>query len=224
MWPSVDSGPRWQRVTQRILTVLLALAGFYVMVEFIQRAMQPRIEPLKIAPRRLSPDYYVYPPKSYVRSLADARALAGKPFWVRDGYRWTCTPGPETLLPMEKLLARRAIRRQGQVWLQFDRQGRPCSIPISTGDSFFLDEIFLVRDPREVYKDWKPDTWRKIEQHRAEPGMTEHQINFSVGYGALVRQLSQDGDARRVVDHLGGPQKFRITYEYGIARQVEALR
>src|SRR3989442_12776330 len=124
MWPISKLEPGWQRNTQRVLLVGLILAGIYLAVVFVQRARPPQL-PAKPAPLPLSPDYYVLPPKSYVRSLADARGLVGKPLWVREGYRWQCPPGPETLGPMEKVVPRRAFERNRQVWLEFVRDGRP---------------------------------------------------------------------------------------------------
>ena len=91
------------------------MAGLYVTVVFVERARQARYTPPKAKPLPLSPDYYVLPPKSYVRSLAGARELVGKPLWVRAGYRWPCVPGEDTLGPMEKLTPRRAFERQLQL-------------------------------------------------------------------------------------------------------------
>lgn len=212
-----------QRLIQRILTVGMILSGIYLAIVFIGRWREPKLERPKPVVLPLSPDYFVVPPKSYVRSLTDAKALVGKPLWVRVGYFWTCTPGPGTLGPMEKLVPVRAFARGGRTWLEFRRGGRPCAVAIATGDYFYLDEMFLIKDPHEVYKDWSAATWEKIAQHRAEPGMTEHQISFALGAGELVRGLSGRGDAHRVVDYTAGETHARVTYEYGVAKQVEPL-
>jgi hypothetical protein len=225
MWQSgdFDPRPRWQRYTQRVLITGLLLASFYTILVFVQRSFQPDGFARKKGPLPLSSDHWVVLPKSYARSLADVRAWVGKPLWVREGYRWVCTPGPETLEPMEKLTARRAIERQGQVWLEFDRAGRACAIQVSAGETFFLDEIFLIRDPREVFSDWKPEVWKKIAERRIETGMTETQITFALGYGVLNRKLSQPGDSWRVVEYTGGPDRWRVSYEYGVARALWPL-
>jgi len=222
MWPKSD-WPLWHRITQWVLAAALALASLYVAGVFIERWRQPAKSAAKPGLLPLSPDYWVMPPKSYVRSLKDARAFLGKPLWVREGYRWTCSPGPETLDPMERLVPQRVFARSREVWLEFTRGGRRCAIPVSAGDTFFLDEIFLIRDPREVYKDWPAEAWNRIAERRIEPGMTETQITFSLGYGVLVRGLSGYGDAHRVVDHIGGERRMRVTYEYGIAKAVQPL-
>ncbi len=226
MWQRSDFDPRpgWQRNTQRVLITGLILAAFYVVMVFVERSFQPGGPARqKAGPKPLSPDYWVYPPKSFVRSLADVRAWVGKPLWVREGYRNVCTPGPDTLGPMERVLPRRAFERNRQVWLEFDRGGRPCALAVSARDQFFLDEIFLIKDPHEVYPDWSPEAWRKIEERRIEPGMTETQITFALGVGLLNRGLSEPGDTWRVMDYTGGDKHMRVAYVYGVAKQVSPL-
>jgi len=208
-------------VVQRILTLALIGSGVYLAVEFVRRAPDRRGVRPKPAPLPLSPDYWVLPPKSYVRDLRSARELIGKPLWVREGYRWTCSPGEGTLGPMERVVVKRPFRRGKDVWLELEREGGRCGVPVSTGDSFFPDEIFLIRDPREVYKHWTAEDWKRIAERRVQAGMTETQITFALGYGILVRELSRPGDEHRVVDHIGGQPRARVTYQYGVARKVE---
>ncbi len=214
---------KWLRLLRRIGAVGLLVSILYVAAVFLGRWRERSALPPKPAVLPLSPDYYVAPPKSYVWSLADARALAGKPLWVREGYRWPCTPGTETLGPMEKLTPRRAFQKGGQVWLEFVRSGRPCAVPIAIGDHFFLDEIFFIKDPHEVYKEWTPESWKRIEERRIDPGMTETQITFALGVGQLVKDLSRQGDPHRVVDYTGGDRHVRVVYAYGVAKQVDPL-
>ncbi|SRR5579884_102879 len=213
----------WQRQTQRVLTAGLILSALYVAGVFIERALEPKRPRPRPQTLPLSSDYYVALPKSYLRDFADAEALAGKALWVREGYRWLCRPGG-ALGPMEKVVVRRAYRKRGQVWLEVVRDQQPaCSLPISSGSQFFLDDIFLIKDPHQIYKDWTPEIWEKIAAHRAEPGMTEAQITFALGYGELVRELSEPGEAHRVVDYTHGEKSIRVTYVYGVAKQVEPL-
>jgi hypothetical protein len=182
--------------------------------------MQNQTPPQQVLP--LSPDYYVVPPKSYVSSLADVRAFAGKPLWVRDGYWWKCPPG-EPLGPMERVVASRAYDQGGKIWLRIRREKQPaCAVAVSSKGRFLFDEMFLIKDPHEVYKDWTPAVWEKINEHRVETAMTETQIKFAVGYGEIAPELSE-GDARRVVDYKAGAKHARVTYAYGVAKQVEAL-
>jgi hypothetical protein len=217
----MEDRPRWQHYVQRVLAAGLVFAALYLAFIFIGRLQESSHVPPKPKPLPLSPDYYVLPPKSYVRSLADARAFAGQPLWVRTGYRWTCAPQPDLLGPLEELAPTRAFERRGQVWLEFNRNGQPCAVAISSGERFILDDIFFIKDPHTIYKDWSAETWKKIETRQIEPGMTETQITFALGFGLLARGLSSRGDAYRVVDHTSGEPKLRITYEYGVATHVE---
>ncbi len=213
--------PRWQRNVLIILGVVLLAAGLRVVVIFVNRAQSDKASRPAVAPLPLSPDYYVFPPKSLVRSLADAKEFVGKPLWVRDGYRWTCTPGTQALGPIEKLTVSRVFQRGGQVWVEFLQDGHPCPIAISAGDRFYLDEIFFIKDPHEIYKDWTPETWKKIADRRIEPGMTETQITFAIGYGIPVE--GRAGEPRRVVDYTAGDRHARVAYLYGIAKRVDPL-
>jgi len=213
------------RMIQRVLNVSLIVTSLYVANFFFQRSREKR-QPVprpqsKTLP--LSPDYYVVPPKSYVRDLADVRAFAGKPLWVREGYRWLCPPG-KPLGPMEKVIASGAYEKNGQVWLKLGRGGQPaCSLAISSKNRFFLDEIFFIKDPHGVYRDWSPDTWNKIAARQIEPEMTQTQITFALGMGELVPGLSETGGARTVIDYTATEKHLRVTYAYGVAKQVERL-
>lgn len=216
---------KW-RIIQRILNVSLILASLYVAGVFIERRRQLKqmkdqsLAQQKVLP--LSPDYYVVPPKSYVRNLADLQAFAGKPLWVRDGYWWKCPPDTP-LGPMERVVATGAYEQKGELWLKLSRGGQaPCSVAVSSKGRLLFDGMFLIKDPREIYKDWTPDTWKKIEERRIEPGMTEAQIKFALGYGEIVPGLS-GGDADRVVDYKSGEKHVRVTYAYGVAKRVEGL-
>ena len=213
---------KWQRNVQIALAVALLIAALRVAVIFVNRSRASRPSRPVAAPLPLSPDYYVLPPKSLVRSSADVKEFVGKPLWVRDGYRWTCAPGSQVLGPIEKLTVTRVFQRAGQVWLEFLKEGRPCAVAISAGDRFYLDEIFFIKDPHEIYKDWPPEAWNKIAERRLEPGMTETQITFALGYGKPVE--GRASESRTVVEYTEGDRHARVTYQYGIAKRVEPLR
>jgi hypothetical protein len=214
--------PRWQRNVLIVLGVVLLAAALRLVVILVNRALSAKASRPAVASLPLSPDYYVLPPKSMVRSLADVKEFVGKPLWVRDGYRWTCMPGSQILGPIEKLTVTRVFQRAGQVWLEFSKEGRPCAVAISAGDRFYLDEIFFIKDPHEIYKDWTTEAWKKIAERRLEPGMTETQITFALGYGKPVE--GRAGESRTVVEYTEGDRHARVTYHYGIAKRVEPLR
>jgi hypothetical protein len=53
--------------------------------------------------------------------------------------------------------------------------------------------------------------------------MTETQITFALGVGILNRGLSEPGDTWRVMDYTAGDKQMRVTYVYGVAKQVTPL-
>ncbi|MCG8648585.1 MAG: hypothetical protein MI861_02055, partial [Pirellulales bacterium] len=73
----------------------------------------------------------------------------------------------------------------------------PCEIAISAGGRFYVDELFFIEDPRELFDDWPPEVWEKVAAHQVEPGMSEYQAAFALGVG-IVRESSKDGRFRVV--------------------------
>lgn len=182
-----------------------------------------------VATRRVNPDYFVYPKPARPADLAAVRALAGKPVWVREGYRWEIDQPPQELLePMEKLLVLAAARRPvapgfERVHLVFRREkgGESLSVPVGQYNRktreyiFWFDEMFLMQDPRELYSHWKPETWEAIARHEAREGMTEAQITFSLGAGRPVEKESSGSN--RVMEYRHG---VKVTYRDGVATEI----
>ena len=194
----------------------------YVYLERWSRAPVQRNQPRKVT---IQPDLYVYLPKSYVSTLESARKLVGKPLWVREGYRWNYEPGDKTLGPIEKIMPTGVRSSGGNVLLEFEKDGESCSVPISTGNRFFVDAVFFLKDPRELYSHWSDEDWQKIAAHQVEKGMTETQVTFAAGVGQNIR--SSPGGITRVVDYTLGKEEgvppVRVTFREGIADQVEPL-
>ena len=194
----------------------------YVYLERWSRAPVQRNQPRKVT---IQPDLYVYLPKSYVSSLESARKLVGKPLWVREGYRWNYEPADKTLGPIEKIRPTGVRASGGNVLLEFEKDGESCTVPISTGNLFFVDAVFFLKDPRELYDHWTDEDWQKVLAHRVEKGMTETQVTFAAGVGQNIR--SSPGGITRVVDYTLGKEEgvppVRVTFREGIAEQVEPI-
>src|SRR5947207_4280162 len=104
------------QIKQRIqisLIVLLLLATVRVAYIFHERksaAMAPHRDD---GSRALTSDEYVYPKKFYAYDLASAKALVGKPVWIKQGYgnlvypvtngRADLSGGKASLLPIEQI-------------------------------------------------------------------------------------------------------------------------
>ena len=216
----------WVQTIGVSLKVGLVLALVYLGAVYYQRWNRPALERAKPAERKIPADYYVYPPKSYVSDAESAeRNLTGKPLWVKEGYRWKADPADGLLSPLEKIVPTKIVTRGDDVLLEFERDGRPVRLPISAGPRFFVDDIFFLKDPRELYNHWPAEVWQKIARHDVEVGMTEHQVAFSAGAGSLVRA---SGDQTvRVIEYTlresAGLPRLRVTFRDGVAEQVEQL-
>ena len=214
---------RWVGPTRIALRVALAVAVAYLGATFYERATRPRLERKQRPVRKIHPDAYVYPPKSYVTSLQSAQKLIGKPLWVKEGFRWAYQPGNEVLGPLEKIVPTRVRQAGREVRLIFEKGGTSYTLPIGAGGQFFVDELFLLKDPRELWTHWSDEDWRMIEAHVVEPGMSEYQVVFSVGAGNII-QASRHS-TRRIVDYKLGAEAgiapVRVTYQDGVVERVD---
>ena len=213
----------WIQAVQALLKLGLVATGIYLAFVYYDR-WSARL-PVEERREQLlkNPDYYVFPPRSYVSDLASARKLVGKPLWVKEGYRWTYEPDDKPLGPLEKIVPTAVRQRGGEVVIDFEKHGKRATMPIGSQVGFVVDELFFIEDPREIFKHWTAEDWEKIEAHKAETGMTEYQITSAIGGGSLVPSLSSA--KRRVVDYklcaLDDISPVRVYYDEGVAERVE---
>jgi len=217
--------PSWVSWVGRSLKIGLLISLVYVGVVFYQRWSRSPLQPEKKEEVNLHEDMYVHPKKSYVTDAESARGLIGDRLWVREGYRWTCEPCDEPLKPLEKVTPT-GVRESGdQVLLEFRRDGKLVTLPIGKGGRMFVDNIFFIEDPQTLYDHWDAETWRKIENHEVETGMSEFQITFALGAGRLAR--TSPGGQTRVVDYTArqaaGLDPIRVTYRDHVALRIEKL-
>ncbi len=216
----------WVKTVGASLKVGIVLALLYLGVVYYQRWNRPSLERAKPAERVIPADYYVYPPKSYVSDAESAkRRLLGQPLWVREGYRWIPEPGDKPLAPLEKIVPAKIVTRGEQALLEFEREGHMARLPVSAGQRFFVDDIFFLKDPKELYGHWPPEVWEKISRHEVEIGMTEHQVAFSAGAASVVRTSTDQ--TVRVVEYSArksaGLAALRVTYRNDVAEKIEPL-
>jgi hypothetical protein len=216
---------KWARAIRFGLRAGLVTAVLVVGVEYYRRWTRPSLE--REEPQRIErvEDFYVYPPKSYVTDLESARKLVGQPLWVIEGYRWRAQPGGRLLEPLERIVPK-AFERQGQeAVLRFERNGSVESIAVGAPSRLYIDDMFFIEDPKELYSHWPAEIWRKVEDHEIELGMTEFQVAFALGAGHTIRSSPQG--VTRVVEYTvceqAGLQPVRITFQNGRAEEIEAL-
>lgn len=225
-WSSLDS--EWFYRLRLILKVGLVIGALMVGYHFYQRhrianSIAQRDEPKRI---ELPADLFAFVPKSYVTDLESARRkLVGEPLWIKEGYRWSYDPGGRLFEPLERVVPQAVVVRGGEVRLVFDRGGSEASFPIGTPERVFVDDIFFVKDPREIYEHWTDEMWRKAADGVVELGMSEIQIGFTLGVGEFVRQ--SPGGATRVVDYKqcreAGLDPVRVTFERHVATAIDPL-
>ena len=215
----------WKDWLQGIGKIGVALALVYLGYVYLERWSRAPVQPNQPQKVTIHPDLYVYLPKSYVSSLESARKLVGKPLWVKEGYRWNYKPGDKTLGPIEKIVPSGVRARGGNVLLEFEKEGKSYTVAVSAGNYFYVDEVFFLKDPHELYGHWSDEDWQKIRAHQVEEGMTVSQVTFAAGAGQIVR--SSPGGKTRIVDYTLGKEygvpPVRVTFRDGIAGQVEPL-
>ena len=221
------SGEVWWFWFRLAIKVTLVVGAVYLAYHFYEKH---RIANMTIGEqprkRNLPSDAFVFGPKSYATDLASARErLTGKPLWVREGYRWMYQPGERLFEPLERVVPLAFEARGREVVLLFEKEGERCSFVIGTGQRVFVDDIFFVKDPREIYDHWTDEMWDEAAKGVVEVGMSEVRIGFALGVGEVVRQ--SPGGMTRIVDYkrgaAAGLEPVRVTYRDHVAASIEPL-
>ena len=216
----------WVDVVSVSLKVGIGLALLYLLFVYGQRWMRDPVQREEAEKVELHPDLYVYPAKSYISSFETAQSkLVGQPLWVKEGYRWQYEPGDKVFEPLEKVVPTRVFREGGSVYIEFERDGQPARFGIGRSDRFYVDEIFFIEDPRELYDHWTDEQWAKVERGEVEQGMSEFQVAFARGAGDVT--AASPNASHKVVEYRGGADKglkpVRVTFRNGVAQSVEPI-
>ncbi len=221
------SGEEWLFWFRLSLKVTLVVGAVYLAYHFYERHRIANMtigeQPTK---RSLPSDAFVFVPKSYATNLTSARErLTGKPLWIREGYRWVYQPGDVLFEPLERIVPSAFEVRGGEVVLLFEEAGERRSFVIGTQQRVFVDEIFFVKDPRQIYDHWTDEMWAEAAQGVVATGMSEVRIGFALGVGQVVRQ--SPGGMTRIVDYkqcaAAGLDPVRVTYRDHVAESIEPL-
>lgn len=221
------AGDEWLFWFRLAIKVALVVGAVYLAYHFYERNRIANMtigeQPTK---RNLPSDAFVFVPKSYATDLASARErLTGKPLWVREGYRWAYQPGERLFEPLERVVPLAFETRGREVVLLFEKEGERHSFVIGTVQRVFVDDIFFVKDPKEIYDHWTDEMWDAAAQGIVEVGMSEVRIGFALGVGQVVRQ--SPGGMTRIVDYkqcaAAGLEPVRVTYRDHVAASIEPL-
>ena len=214
----------WVRLVVKVALVFGALYVGYHLYERNRLAnigKEPEVKKIE-----LPADMFAFVPKSYATDLESARRkLLGKPLWVKEGYRWSYQPENRLFGPLEKIVPTSVAVRNGEAVLVFEKDGREAAFTIGTPQRLYVDDIFFVKDPREIYDHWTEEMWTRAGNGEANVGMSEIQIGFALGMGEIVRQ--SPGGATRIVDYKqcaeAGLDPVRVTFRYHVATTIEPL-
>ncbi|MDR3746027.1 MAG: hypothetical protein P4K80_07860 [Acidobacteriaceae bacterium] len=78
--------------------------------------------------------------------------------------------------------------------------------------TFSNDDIFFYDDPHQLYSQWGTDVWQAIDAHKVILGMSEREVNLSLGQ--VSKSTSQDFGNRMVIfQNLDKP--MAVTFEKG---------
>ena len=234
--------PEFQKKLQVFLAIAIVVAGgraAYIVYER-REAMKDEAQPKRET--ALKADYYVTPKKLRPYDLKSARQLTEQPVWVKVGYQLTYYPydrerhkadfGHEagTLLPLQKLAVQDVVMDVSpqapgmkQVLASFALEGKTYAAPIGAekgGDfKIYSDDIFFIEDPRDLYRHWPADVWKKIDAHEVQAGMSELQAGFAIGMG--IGQGSGDY-GWRTLRYPNGGKPLAITFQNDKAVEIKA--
>ena len=233
--------PEFQKKLQVFLLAVIVLAGgraAYIVYER-RAAMKNDAKPRRET--ALKADYYITPKKLHPYDLKSARQLTEQPVWVKVGYQLTYYPYDREphktdfaheaglLLPLQKLAIQGVVMDVSpqapgikQVLACFALNGKNYAVPIGTEKSgdfkIYSDDIFFIEDPRDLYKHWPADVWKKIDAHEVQPGMSELQASFAIGAG--VPQGSGDY-GWRTLHYANGGKPQLIAYQDDKAVEIK---
>ncbi len=90
-----------------------------------------------------------------------------------------------------------------------DREGRDYNV--------ITDQLFFYDDPHQMYAYWGPKVWDSIDNHIASIGMTERQLQFSLGQVSTPRGDIM-GDRSVEFDNQGKPKL--VTFSNAKASEI----
>ena len=234
--PFDDESPTKLQIVLALAIVIAGARAAYIVYER-HEAMKEDTKPRQEAP--LKADYYVTPKKLHPYDLKSARELTKQPVWVKVGGQITYYPWDRaahradwkheagTLGPLEKLditdvVIDVAPKGSRQVIALFARDGKAFAAPIGVknGDDFkiYSDDIFFIQDPHDLYRHWAADTWKAIDAHQVQQGMSELQASFAIGMGI---PLGSGGYGWRALRYTNDGKPVTITFENDKAVEIK---
>lgn len=162
-------------------------------------------------------DYYPYAAHHADYAKTVGTLLGAEPLAIKDAF--------EQVAPASATFRIKGGDKQVLLAFSMPKSSDPAklyAVPVGYKDAgdytFDTDDIFFYDDPHQLYSYWGPKVWQAIDSHQVILGMSEHQVQLSLGQ--VSKSLSQDYGNRLVIfDNLGKPQA--VTF---VKNQVTAFR
>jgi hypothetical protein len=84
--------------------------------------------------------------------------------------------------------------------------------------TLYINDMFFLDDPHQLYRHWPADVWTAIDQHQALTGMNELQTAFALGAGVPDVSGGDFGNRTLKFDNNGHP--VTVTFERNRATRV----
>jgi hypothetical protein len=89
----------------------------------------------------------------------------------------------------------------------------------SSQEGYFCDVLFYYEDPHSIYDYWPKNVWTAIDAHQVLPGMSELQVQMSIGHNEHT-DSSSDGNGTVTFDQSG--KKWTIAFVNNHATEIES--
>lgn len=233
----------WRKNIQISLIAFIIIAIARVGFIFYERNHVPEVQkpqPSSSSSYKITLDDYVTPRKLYPYDLKSAREVVGKTVWVRSGNECPYYPystathsvsvkGMAGLLaPLENLEVKdvvvQNVHGQKQVMAIFVKAGSPDEYGVAVGKvsdgsyDFFINDVFFIEDPHQLYSHWPADVWDAIDHRQVKIGMNERQAALALGTN--IRATAGDY-GNRTVQYIIGKQSTMVSFSDNKAVSVE---
>ncbi len=181
-------------------------------------------------------------------SFSDVVKLQGASVWMKNGYSIPYYPYQSgrivfakpagVIPPAQRLDIKKVIKAvppadlddgislgARQVFAIFTLPGNANLFAMAVGvidsgqEGYFSDVLFYYDDPHSIYDYWPKNVWAAIDAHQVLPGMSELQVQMSIGHNQHTESGS-DGNRTVTFDQAG--KKWTITFVNDKATEIES--
>lgn len=235
----------WQKAAV-ITLISLAIGGIYLFSVFEHRR-NPSVQPNANPEANQSRDNSAPVRMMFPTSFDDVVKLQGTSVWMKNGYSMPYYPyeggrilfskpvgaiPPAQRLDLKKIL--KAVPPDDiddgishgtrQVFAIFTLPGNPTlyatviGVIDSSQEGYFCDVLFYYDDPHSIYGYWPKNVWAAIDAHQVLAGMSELQVQMSIGHN---EHTDSGSDANRTVTFDQAGKKWTITFANNHATSIQ---